>query len=313
MLRTAPDGKRPHPPSSKPSNRSRGFNICRAVAQNHSEHCAAIHTANPSFNKPFFRSNPLVFVKYQLARLTRAKIPSLSFGYVPSELHDAVEPGRKDTLTVQNLRHRVGQSGSTTALLYSHRPQTMAFSLCDSPVGLLAGLLDVIHTRASPPSPIASRSRSPFLSPSELELQESEHASAMQEDGLGSAARHPELPPSRRRADTNASHYTWSSTEILNWTMLQWLPGPEGGLRWLRQAHLESSPTSRLSTTYCSVPLGISSFRGGHGDGRPPIMWGSASNQIAWVKRHNQAASVPAWEAADMLVLDMRDCFGSLL
>jgi len=285
--------------------------VCRAVAQNHSEHCAAIHTANPSFAKPSFKQSPMVFLKYQLARLTKAQISPLSFGYVPSELSESLQTGRGNT---ESLHHCAGQTGSTIALLYSHRPQTLAFSLCDSPVGLLAGLLDVIHTRSISQSPIVSRSRSPFLSPSELEQQESQNASPMQNDEMGSAARHPVLPPSRRQTeDTNASHYTWSSTEVLNWTMLQWLPGPEGGLRWLRQAHLESSPTSRLSTSYCSVPLGISSFRVCNGDSQSPIMWGSASNHVAWVKRHRQCASIPAWEAADMLVLDMRECFGSLL
>jgi hypothetical protein len=43
-------------------------------------------------------------------------------------------------------------------------------------------------------------------------------------------------------------------------------------------------------------------------------MWGTASWRIAWVKRHQRPASVsPAWEAPDLLVLDMRECFGSLL
>jgi hypothetical protein len=59
-------------------------------------------------------------------------------------------------------------------------------------------------------------------------------------------------------------------------------------------------------------------------------MWGSSSWQIEWVcattqfttkshtnmikvKRHQRPATLPAWEAPDLLVLDLRECFGTLL
>lgn len=213
-----------------------------------------------------------------------------------------------------DLPYREGQPNLTLAHLYSHRPQTLAFSLCDSPIGLLAGLLDVIHTKAPSQLSITSRSRSPFLSPSELELQQSQLEPSSQADEIRSAAQEAELPLSPRQSETDATHYTWSPTEILNWTMLQWLPGPEAGLRWLRRAHMDGSPSSTLSTSYCSTPLGISSFRARNSHGpSTPIMWGSASSQVAWVKRHQRPASLPAWEAPDLLVLDMRECFGTLL
>ena len=294
--------------------RCRGFSICRALALKHPEHCAAMHTANPSFAEPTFRQSPMAFLKYHLAKLTKAKISFLSFGYVPSELQKPVWSGSEETWTASDLPYREGLPNPTLARLYSHRPQTLAFSLCDSPIGLLAGLLDVIHTRAPSQLSITSRSRSPFLSPSELELQDAQHARSLQADEMQSAAQQPELPHSPRQSETNASHYTWSPTEILNWTMLQWLPGPEAGLRWLRRAHLDSAPASSLSTSYCSIPLGISSFRARNSHGpSTPIMWGSASSQVTWVRRHQRAASLPAWEAADLLVLDMRECFGTFL
>jgi hypothetical protein len=31
------------------------------------------------------------------------------------------------------------------------------------------------------------------------------------------------------------------------------------------------------------------------------------------VKRHQRPATLPAWEAPDLLVLDLRECFGTLL
>jgi hypothetical protein len=63
-------------------------------------------------------------------------------------------------------------------------------------------------------------------------------------------------------------------------------------------------------------------------------MWGSTSWQIGWVrtdhilsihqtrtntalspqvKRHQRPATLPAWEAPDLLVLDLRECFGTFL
>jgi hypothetical protein len=281
---------------------------------NHADHCVAIHTANPSFAAPTMRRNPKTFVKYHIARLTKARINFLSFGYVPSELQEAAENGSENPVVACDVPYRAGLPESTLARLYSHRPQTVAFSLCDSPIGLLAGLLDVIHTRAPSQMSVTSRSRSPFLSPSELELQESQLLESSQADETQSATQQQEMPLSPRQSETNATYYTWSLTEILNWTMLQWLPGPEAGLRWLRRAHHDDSPTSSLSTSYCSTPLGISCFRARNShDPSSPIMWGRASNHIAWVKRHQRPASLPAWEAPDLLVLDMREYFGTIL
>jgi hypothetical protein len=87
-----------------------------------------------------------------------------------------------------------------------------------------------------------------------------------------------------------------------------WLPGAEAGLRWLRRAHME---TSSASSTYCTVPLGISSFRT-HGSSTP-LMWGAASWPIRWVRRHQEVTEMPAWEAPVQLAKDMRECFGRLL
>jgi hypothetical protein len=279
---------------------------------NHSEHCVAVHTANPSFAEPTFKRTPLAFLKYRVAKMTKARISFLSFGYVPSELQKPFAAESDDAWPAYNLPFREGVPNPRLARLYSHRPQTLAFSLCDSPIGLLAGLLDVIHTRVPSQSPVTSRSRSPFLSPSELELQDSHHARSSLDNEVQSGSQRPDEPFSPRKSETDAHHYTWTPTEILNWTMLQWLPGPEAALRWLRRAHLDSSPTSPLSTSYCPVPLGISSFRGRNSHGSStPIMWGSTSSHVAWVKRHQRPASIPAWETPDVLVLDMRECFGA--
>jgi hypothetical protein len=146
----------------------------------------------------------------------------VNFGYVPKEL----ESQPQDIDTHKESLYSDRPLGSALHRLYSLRPQTFSYSLCDSPVGLLAALLDVIHTRAPSNSPLTSRSRSPFLSPIELEMQDSnqDQSNTNKRIPSGSAER-PEHPMSPRQSEVEARNYTWSPTEILNWTMMQWLPG----------------------------------------------------------------------------------------
>jgi hypothetical protein len=125
---------------------------------------------------------------------------------------------------------------------------------------------------------------------------------------------HPPTEPfSPRDSEHQSRAYTWKPVEILNWTMLYWLPGPEASLRWLRRATIDTSPTSSLYTMYCRVPLGVSSFKAKGEDGCP-LMWGESSWKLQWVKRHLKPVGVsPAWEAPDLLALDLRECFGRMV
>lgn len=204
----------------------RGFNICRALAVHHPTNCLAVHTANPSFTVPTFKRGPMGYLKYRIAKLTKAKVPLLSFGYLPMEVQ--LPPANQLSRDLQEDALQLHRPlGPTLHRLYSLRPQTLAFSLCDSPVGLLAALLDVIHTRAPTLSPTTSRSRSPFLSPVELEMRHPDTILEEDEDVHSASTERPRNPLSRRQSDLEIKSYTWSPTEILNFTMLQWLPGPE--------------------------------------------------------------------------------------
>lgn len=169
-----------------------------------------MHTCNPVFAAPTVKEQPLLWVKWRLARLTKAKYPALSFGYIPSELDVPAAKGQSKT---------EGRAlGPAMHQLFSLRPQTLAFSLCDSPIGLLAVLLDLIATQ-SPGSLLNPRPRSPFLDPEELEMQErategvghervrsDETVKASQSGGTGEIALNDKRP--------------WSQTDILNWTMM---------------------------------------------------------------------------------------------
>jgi hypothetical protein len=176
---------------------------------NHGERCLAVHTCNPGFAEPTVKKSKRAWMKYRIAKMTRGRWPGLSFGYMPDEL-------KKEKQEVQNSNRPLGP---TLHELYSLRPQTLSYSLCDSPVGLLAALLDVVHTRVPSGSPLTSRSRSPFLSPVELEMQESNHVHSDERD-LDQTHR-----MSTIQEEMEAKSYTWTPTEILNWTMMQWLPG----------------------------------------------------------------------------------------
>jgi hypothetical protein len=228
----------------------------------------------------------MAFLKYKIAKLTKGKLPLLSFGYLPTEL-ESQQLEKCSSNNKDDSRSEL-PLGPSLHRLYSLRPQTLSFSLCDSPVGLLAALLDVIHTRAPSGSPTASRSRSPFLSPVELEMemQESAHGpTSPRHERIHSGSTERPHPTSPRQSELDTRNYTWTPTEILNWTMMQWLPGPESSLRWLRQAHLDT--TTPHWHDYCGVPLGISSFRAGGTNGTStttPVMWGSSMWQISWVR-----------------------------
>jgi hypothetical protein len=168
------------------------------------------------------------YFKYRVAKLTKAKVPLLSFGYMPSEVQAPSQSMAEKHLAIQDGMYDGEPLGPTLHRLYSLRPQTLAFSLCDSPVGLLAALLDVIHTRDLPQRPLSSsRSRSPFLSPVELEMQGGDEEQEEQDELRSTSTERPGDTTSPGRAEGDGRSYTWSPTEVLNFTMLQWLPGPE--------------------------------------------------------------------------------------
>lgn len=189
---------------------SRGFDVCRALAMREPKRCLAVHTCNPVFPAPTMRDKPSLWVKWQLARLTGARYPALRFGYVPSELAEPAQQ-RPSALAGRPL-------GPVMQQLLSLRPQTLAFSLCDSPIGLLAVLLDVIATQSSAPV-LDARPRSPFLDPGELELQDHEYAAAGHE-----RVRSDDTVKASQSKGTDhavlADRRSWTPTDILNWTMM---------------------------------------------------------------------------------------------
>ncbi|GME25996.1 S-adenosylmethionine decarboxylase [Neofusicoccum parvum] len=74
-----------------------GFAVCRDLALRHGpESCVAIHTANPAsfFPPPSLRTAPGAWLRYHAARLTGARVPALTFGYLPEDFGAPAAPGR---------------------------------------------------------------------------------------------------------------------------------------------------------------------------------------------------------------------------
>jgi len=135
-------------------------------------------------------------------------------------------------------------------------PQTLAYGLADSPVGLLASILQQISN-------------------------------------MGNL-------------------HIWSQTDVLNWAMLQWLPGPEAGLRWAWATKHEQYETSESN-----VHVGITAYRELQDGGAPSntkdvsklnaIMEENQIVPVIWSRNRTGKAGIPALDAASDVIVDLRD------
>jgi hypothetical protein len=336
----------------------RGFKIARQLAMHYSETVAAVYTSHAAdLPAPQALKHKDAWLKYQIAKLTGARFPWLSFVYKSSDFHAAdmniadvdadpvpeskskVARTRKSDIELEE-REAIGaapgqeEEQEKGQVLRRHdfaegviarRPQTLAYGLCDSPVGLLAFLLDALKptisytASASTPSSAQMRHRSATILRHETPL-------------MTKASPQPMFSPD----------------EILNWTMMYWLPGPEANLRWLSAVEKED-----CYTKYSEVPLGIgwyltprsarqsssvwpmagaASNQNLQSSSVPPStgmwmtdsptastttgsaspVWASAVQNIKWVKRRGKElkCGVPAWERSEEVVQDIREYFG---
>jgi pimeloyl-ACP methyl ester carboxylesterase len=185
-----------------------GFSVARALALAEPDRVRGVFTWNAVFCAPSMQSGFAAWIKWRIARATRARFPLLAFGYTPAEVVDTGGGWEEE---------RGRPLGPVVQQLFSSRPQTLAFSLCDSPVGLLAVLLDLVATQR-PTSSLAGRPRSPFLDPGELEMQDREYEAAGHERVRSDDT----VKASNGGAsdDASSSRRSWSPTDILNWTMM---------------------------------------------------------------------------------------------
>lgn len=210
----------------------RGFSICRMLSLNHSKSCLGVHTVSPNLRPPQLQQSPLPSLQFNIARLTGARIARLNFGYTASESQYPLQP------TEYDLHQTLPQT-------LSSRPQTHSYSLCDSPVGLLAIVLDCLRPAklSIPPKPT---SQAAAVGEASRPRMQNPFMESIPESVLS-------VPPPPE----------WTPEDVLDWTMMQWLPGPEAGLRWLARADTESGfgKEDLLWNKWSAIPLGISTFK----------------------------------------------------
>ncbi|KAF2663628.1 alpha/beta-hydrolase [Microthyrium microscopicum] len=113
----------------------------------------------------------------------------------------------------------------------------------------------------------------------------------------------------------------WSQADVLTWTMLHWLPGPEAGLRWLH-----NTKNTSVYGRYMHVPLGISEYvdeedmqvekgggrwwrggKGGPGDKGGKGGWLASVQRVEWIKRRQGCVGTAGWDVASDVILDLRE------
>lgn len=192
-----------------------GLEVARVLAAREKGRVRGVFTWNAVFTRPTLKDQLGTWVKWQIARATGARWPALGFGYVPSEVK---------AQQIRQNGERNGGNGRPVGLalhqLLASRPQTLAFSLCDSPVGLLALLLDLIPAQRSL-QPLDVRPRSPFLDPGELEMQERNRDVEVGIIGHERVRSDDTVRASQNgTATARAERRIWTPTDILNWTMM---------------------------------------------------------------------------------------------
>ncbi|KAG8688961.1 hypothetical protein FRC11_004418 [Ceratobasidium sp. 423] len=108
-------------------------------------------------------------------------------------------------------------------------------------------------------------------------------------------------------------NYPWTPEEWITWTMLHWINGPAGGLRfykehaWLSQSHAPGmyDQHKQFLREWSLTPLAFSSF--------PkemvclPLEWSGINQNLIYAKKHNKGGHFAAWEVPELLVDDIRN------
>jgi hypothetical protein len=277
------------------------------LALAYSTSCIAVHTVNPDVPALRYVQNLPTSDLEQESNFTLLR-PRASFG----EAHVSPMAMHPSGLAPSFIPPTIAQP--------SERPQTAAYALCDSPAGLLAHILDLIRPpsinrsphelqKLEPISVNASRIvYSPFIQPSPASPVSSRSTPA-----TGRSPQNPSTPQAGLSRVSSDAQESWTTTDILNWTMIHWLAGPEVALRWLTNS---ASVLPSLWMGYCDVPLGVTHFRdpssSGTGTPQTPPEWTEAYHRVAMVRRREGRVKFPAWERPMEVVMDLRELAGIL-
>lgn len=113
---------------------------------------------------------------------------------------------------------------------------------------------------------------------------------------------------------TLTDNYPWTPEEIITWTMLHWINGPAGSLRYYKENKILNRPRTAAESPvllqWSPTPFGFSSF-----PAEPvqvPLEWGGMYQNLVYTKKHNKGGHFAAWEVPELLTRDIRE-FASIV
>ncbi|CEL56141.1 hypothetical protein RSOLAG1IB_07594 [Rhizoctonia solani AG-1 IB] len=104
--------------------------------------------------------------------------------------------------------------------------------------------------------------------------------------------------------------YPWTPEELITWTMLYWIRGPAGGLRYYKensfigsselleefnQLRFSWSPTLFGFSWFPKEPIGA------------PLEWAGIGQQLIYSKKHSRGGHFAAWEVPELLTNDIQE------
>lgn len=101
--------------------------------------------------------------------------------------------------------------------------------------------------------------------------------------------------------------YPWTPEELITWTMLYWINGPAGGLRYYKENGIVgggSGFTDDFRRKWSPTPFGFSSFP--KELYRAPVEWSSTLQSLVYTKKHIKGGHFAAWEVPELLADDIR-------
>ncbi|GAB1524117.1 hypothetical protein RhiTH_007269 [Rhizoctonia solani] len=213
-----------------------GSRVCRALALYHKETCLGTHANLISYGAPTFWRNPIIGLKLVLGA------NSIPGGYSADEM--------EGVRRVQEF----GTIGNAYMKIQGTRPQSLAYALTDSPVGLLAWVGEKLYAWSD--------------------------------------------------------NYPWTPEELITWTMLYWVKGPAGGLRYYKDNHViqrgnRSGPHGELEFAWSSTPFAYSLFP--KEIAPVPFEWAGLRQNLVYAKKHNKGGHFAAWEVPELLSEDIRE------
>ncbi|KAF8713843.1 epoxide hydrolase, partial [Rhizoctonia solani] len=104
-------------------------------------------------------------------------------------------------------------------------------------------------------------------------------------------------------------NYPWTPEELITWTMLYWIKGPAGGLRYYKENHAihradRAGPHAEIEFGWSSTPFAFSRFP--KEISPVPLDWAGLRQNLVYAESHDRGGHFAAWEVPELLSDDIR-------